>query len=221
MWVLACSRSALLSPFHPIAKTTLFTAKSTKFNLAWVDQTTPGMNIHLHNDNGNTLYSDIILHITFRHASNRVFSNPYASSSYRPPHHSCTYAHPPSPPESSQLGTHPYVHPHSLHDHPPMKHRMPILSQGTTKSMNHGTSNECLLSFEVRLFTLFSTGTWATCPLPLLLRIVSKPSSHLTEDAPELVRERRESIDVVDKGRIRGTAEEAFKRTEGQGLWLG
>ena len=24
MWVLACSRSALLSPFHPIAKTTLF-----------------------------------------------------------------------------------------------------------------------------------------------------------------------------------------------------
>ena len=25
MWVLACSRSALLSPFHPIAKTTLFT----------------------------------------------------------------------------------------------------------------------------------------------------------------------------------------------------
>ena len=28
MWVLVCSRSALLSPFHPIAKTTLFTTQA-------------------------------------------------------------------------------------------------------------------------------------------------------------------------------------------------
>lgn len=59
--------------------------------------------------------------------------------------------------------------------------------------------------------------------LPLLSRIVSNPSSsHLIEEASELVSKWHESVDVVDIGWREEYAEEAFERIEeGQGVVVG
>ena len=78
------------------------------------------------------------------------------------------------------------------------------------------------LSFSLHIFSS-DTGNRHLAPCPPSSRIVSNPSSsHLTDDAPELAREKCEFVHVVDIGRREQPTEEAFeRREEGRGIVAG